>query len=186
MKLIILDRDGVINYDSDDYIKSPEEWIPIPGSLEAIARLNHAGYHVVVASNQSGIGRGYYNLETLNQINQKMHKRLTEVGGLIDAIFFCPHTPEDHCQCRKPAIGMFLQIAERMRCKLKHVPFVGDTLTDVTAARVAALSPILVRTGKGERTLEKSQAATADVPVYDSLEAYVTNLLSPDNMSKEN
>lgn len=186
MKLIILDRDGVINQDSDDYIKSPEEWIPIPGSLEAIARLNHAGYHVVVASNQSGIGRGYFNLETLNQIHQKMHKRLTEVGGVIEAIFFCPHTPDDHCHCRKPAIGMFQTISERMRCSLKNVPFVGDTLTDITTARVAAMSPILVRTGKGERTLEKSRAATADVPVFDNLEAYVTDLLSPDNNSKDN
>jgi len=186
MKLIILDRDGVINQDSDDYIKSPEEWIPIPGSLEAIARLNHAGYQLVLATNQSGIGRGYYNLETLNQIHQKMHKRLTEVGGVIDAIFFCPHTPEDRCHCRKPAIGMFQKIAERMRCSLTNVPFVGDTLTDITAARVAALSPILVRTGKGETTLEKSRAATIDVPVFDSLETYVTDLLSPDNISKGN
>jgi len=186
MKLIILDRDGVINQDSDDYIKSPEEWIPIPGSLEAIARLNHTGYHVVVATNQSGIGRGYYNLKTLNQIHHKMHKRLTEVGGVIDAVFFCPHTPDDHCHCRKPAIGMFQAIAERMRCNLKNVPFVGDTLTDVTTARVAALSPILVRTGKGKRTLEKSSSATADVPVFDSLEAYVTDLLSPDQTTKEN
>jgi len=181
MKLIILDRDGVINHDSDDYIKSPEEWVPIPGSLEAIARLNHAGYHVVVATNQSGIGRGYYNLETLNQIHQKMHKRLTEVGGVIEAVFFCPHTPDDHCSCRKPAIGMFQAIAERMRCDLRKVPFVGDTLTDVTTARVAALSPILVRTGKGERTLARSSGATADVPVFDNLESYVTDLLAPDN-----
>ncbi len=180
MKLIILDRDGVINYDSDDYIKSPEEWLPIPGSLEAIARLNHAGYNVVVATNQSGIGRGYYSLETLNQIHHKMHKRLTEVGGVIDGIFFCPHTPDDHCHCRKPAIGLFQQIAERMRCKLEHVPFIGDTLTDVTAARVAALSPVLVRTGKGQLTLDKSRAATADVPVFDNLESYVTDLLSPE------
>ncbi|MDD2929853.1 MAG: D-glycero-beta-D-manno-heptose 1,7-bisphosphate 7-phosphatase, partial [Sideroxydans sp.] len=131
MKLIILDRDGVINYDSDQFIKSPDEWKPIPGSLEAIARLNQEGYRVVVATNQSGIGRGLFDMPTLNAIHDKMHKSLAQVGGRIDAIFFCPHTNEADCSCRKPKSGMMLEISARYGIGLAGVPAVGDSLRDL-------------------------------------------------------
>jgi D-glycero-D-manno-heptose 1,7-bisphosphate phosphatase len=154
MKLIILDRDGVINFDSEHFIKSPEEWKPIPGSLEAIARLNQAGYRVVLATNQSGIGRGLFDMATLNAIHDKMHKALAQVGGRIDALFFCPHTADSRCDCRKPKPGMFEEISRRFSADLKDVPAVGDSLRDLQAAAAIGALPILVRTGKGEKTLE--------------------------------
>ena len=176
MKLIILDRDGVINEDSDDYIKSPEEWIPIPGSLEAIARLNLAGYQVVVLTNQSGIGRGLFDMHALNAIHQKMYQHLNIVGGNIDAIFFCPHTPDDQCNCRKPAAGLFQQLEKRLNIKLQGIPAVGDSLRDIQSARTAGASPVLVRTGKGERTLADGEDLQG-VPVYANLAEYVNQLL---------
>ena len=176
MKLIILDRDGVINEDSDDYIKSPEEWVPIPGSLEAIARLNLAGYQVVVLTNQSGIGRGLFDMHTLNAIHQKMYQHLNIVGGNIDAIFFCPHTPDDQCNCRKPAVGLFQQLEKRLNIKLQGIPAVGDSLRDIQSARAAGASPVLVRTGKGERTLADGKDLQG-VPVYANLAEYVNQLL---------
>src|SRR3990172_1958929 len=130
MKLLILDRDGVINEEADDFVKSPEEWRPIPGSLEAIARASRAGCRVVVASNQSGLGRGLYSIETLNQIHQKMLLELAAVGGSIEAIFFCPPTPEDDCDCRKPKAGLFEDIARRLRVSLTNVPIVADRISD--------------------------------------------------------
>jgi len=154
-KLIILDRDGVINYDSDQFIKSPEEWRPIPGSLEAVARLNQAGYRVVVATNQSGIGRGLFDMPTLNAIHDKMHKSLAQVGGRIDAIFFCPHSNEADCGCRKPKSGMMLEISARYGMGLVGVPAVGDSLRDLEAAARLGATPYLVLTGKGMRTQEK-------------------------------
>lgn len=155
MKLIILDRDGVINHDSPQFIKSPDEWKPIPGSLEAIARLNQAGYRVVVASNQSGLGRGLFDMATLNSINNKMHKSLAQFGGRIDAIFFCPHAAEAQCGCRKPAFGMFEEIATRYGVKLKGVPAVGDSHRDLACAAGVGAQPILVLTGKGQHTQEQ-------------------------------
>ncbi len=152
MKLIILDRDGVINFDSDQFIKSPDEWKPIPGSLEAIARLNQAGYRVVVATNQSGIGRGLFDMPTLNAIHNKMHKSLALVGGRIDAIFFCPHTSDAECTCRKPKSGMIEEIAVRYGVSLKGVPAVGDSLRDLEAAARVEAQPYLVLTGKGAKT----------------------------------
>ncbi|PZP65142.1 MAG: D-glycero-beta-D-manno-heptose-1,7-bisphosphate 7-phosphatase [Azospira oryzae] len=152
MKLVILDRDGVINHDSVNFIKSPDEWRPIPGSLEAIARLNRAGYRVVVATNQSGIGRGLLDMATLNAIHEKMHRALAAVGGHIDALFFCPHTAEARCACRKPAPGMLLEIAQRYNVSLEGVPAIGDSLRDLEAAARAGAQPLLVLTGKGERT----------------------------------
>ena len=131
MKLIILDRDGTINQDSDDFIKSPEEWIPIPGALEAIARLNHAGWHTVIASNQSGLGRGLFDISALNAIHAKLHKQLAALGGRMDAIFFCPHTPDDNCNCRKPLPGLYEQILDRMGIDANGVLSVGDTLRDI-------------------------------------------------------
>ena len=176
MKLIILDRDGVINHDSDQFIKSPEEWKPIPGSLEAIARLNQAGYRVVVATNQSGIGRGLFDMPTLNAIHDKMHKSLAQVGGRIDAIFFCPHTNEAECGCRKPKSGMMLEISARYGIGLLGVPAVGDSLRDLEAAARLGASPYLVLTGKGVRTQEKG-GLPEGTQVFPDLAAVAASLL---------
>ena len=154
MKLIILDRDGVINVDSAQFIKAPDEWKPIPGSLEAIAALNQAGYHIVVATNQSGIGRGLFDMSTLNAINAKMHKAVSQAGGRVEAIFYCPDTAESESLYRKPAPGMFLEIGERFAVPLEGVPAVGDSLRDLEAAAAVKARPILVLTGKGRKTLE--------------------------------
>jgi len=176
MKLIILDRDGVINHDSPAFIKSPAEWIPIPGSLEAIARLNQAGYRVVVASNQSGIARELFDIATLNAIHQKMHTAAQLVGADIDAIFFCPHAAIDNCDCRKPKAGMFEEISKRFKLSLKGVPTVGDSLRDLQAGFVSGCTPYLVLTGKGEKTF-----ATGGLPpgtqVFPDLAAMVTAFL---------
>lgn len=177
MSLIILDRDGVINHDSDDFIKNPSEWEPIEGSLEAIARLNYAGYRVVVITNQSGIARGLLDVETLNRIHSKMRRMLAQVGGRIEAIMFCPHGPEDDCKCRKPHNGSFEDLAHRLRVNLENVPAVGDSLRDIQAAMESNARPILVKTGKGERTL--ADGIPDGVEVYDDLAAVVTALLDP-------
>ena len=149
MKLIILDRDGTINEDREDFVKSPEEWVPIAGSLEAIARLNHAGWHTVVATNQSGIARGLFDLATLNAIHAKMNRALAEAGGRVDAVFFCPHGPDDGCACRKPRPGMLTAIGERYGIAPRETYAVGDSLRDLEAAAAAGCAPHLVRTGKG-------------------------------------
>ena len=154
-KLIILDRDGVVNYDSDQFIKSPEEWKPIPGSLEAIARLNQAGFKVVLATNQSGVGRGLFDMAMLNAIHDKMHKTLAQVGARIDACFFCPHAADSDCGCRKPKPGMFQEIGVRFNMSLKGVPCIGDSLRDLQASAEVGGQPILVLTGKGVKTREK-------------------------------
>ena len=152
MKLVVLDRDGTINHDSDKYIKSPAEWKPIKGSLEAIARLTQAGYRVVVATNQSGIGRGLFDMATLNAMHGKMHRAAAQAGGRIDAIFYCPDTDQSASPCRKPAPGMFTAIGERMNMRLEGVPAVGDSLRDLQAAAAVGATPMLVLTGKGEKT----------------------------------
>jgi D-glycero-D-manno-heptose 1,7-bisphosphate phosphatase len=152
MKLVILDRDGVINQDSDQFIKTPEEWKPIPGSLEAIARLNHAGFRVIVASNQSGIGRGLFDMGALNAINDKMYRALAQAGGRIDALFYCPHAADANCGCRKPKPGMFTDIAQRFNVDLSGVPSVGDSLRDLQAAAAVGAQPVMVLTGKGAKT----------------------------------
>jgi D-glycero-D-manno-heptose 1,7-bisphosphate phosphatase len=154
-RLIVLDRDGVINHDSDQFIKSPDEWTPIPGSLEAIARLNQAGYRVVVATNQSGIGRGLFDIGTLNAIHNKMHRALAQVGGRIDAVFFCPHTGDSQCECRKPRAGMLQEIGRRFGVDLTGVPALGDGLRDLQAAETVGAQPMLMLTGKGEKTLRE-------------------------------
>jgi D-glycero-D-manno-heptose 1,7-bisphosphate phosphatase len=159
MKLVILDRDGVINFDSDAFIKTPDEWKPIPGSLEAIARLTQAGYKVVVATNQSGISRGLLDMVALNAINDKMCKAANQAGGRIDAMFFCPHASTDNCACRKPATGMFKEISDRFGLELKGVPAIGDSLRDLQAAAAVGADPILLLTGKGKKT-----AATGGMP----------------------
>lgn len=177
MKLVILDRDGVINQDSDDYIKSPQEWHPIAGSLEAIARLHREGFRVVVASNQSGVGRGLFDIDTLMKINVKMLDAVRAKGGDIDAVFFCPHTPDDGCDCRKPKPGLYVEISRRLKAPLKGVWVVGDDERDVLAARGVAARPALVRTGHGRKTLRKSKELDG-VPVYDDLAAFADALLA--------
>ena len=176
MKLVILDRDGVINQDSDDFIKSPSEWIAIPGSLEAIARLNQADYHVVVCTNQSGIARGKFNIMTLNAIHQKMHSAAQSVGADIDAVFFCPHAADDNCDCRKPKPGMLHAIARRFETNLKGVPVVGDSLRDLQAGFVLGCKPYLVLTGKGEMTRTKG-GLPPGTAIYPNLAAVVDELL---------
>lgn len=153
MKLIILDRDGVINFDSDRYIKSPEEWQPLPGSLDGIARLTQCGWHIAVATNQSGIGRGLFDMATLNLMHSKMHRAVHHAGGRIEAIFYCPDTNESDSPCRKPNPGMYYAISERFNVPLAGVPVVGDSMRDLQAAHAVKARPFLVLTGKGERTL---------------------------------
>jgi D-glycero-D-manno-heptose 1,7-bisphosphate phosphatase len=164
MKLVILDRDGTINADSDEYIKSPDEWQPLPGALEAIARLNHAGWHVAVASNQSGLGRGLFDVAALNAIHAKMHKALGALGGRIDAVFYCPHSPDEGCQCRKPMPGLFEQIGERFGIDLKNTPVVGDTPRDLVAGVAVGCVPHLVLTGKAE--VLRGQPLPPDYPAH--------------------
>lgn len=176
MKLIILDRDGVINYDSDEFIKSPAEWIPIPGSLEAIARLNQAGYRVVVATNQSGVARGLFDVSTLNAIHQKLHTAAQQVGADVDAIFYCPHAADDNCDCRKPKPGMLHTIATRFNTSLKGVPNVGDSLRDLQAGYGVGCVPYLVMTGKGGRTLEKGGLPPGTL-IFPDLASVVDSLL---------
>ena len=152
MKLVILDRDGTINQDSDQYIKSPSEWKPIPGSVEAIARLTQGGWRIVVATNQSGIERGLFDMATLNAIHTEMHRVVNLAGGRIDAIFFCPHAADSNCECRKPKPGLLREIASRMDVELAGVPMIGDSLRDVEAAAAVGAKPYLVLTGKGRKT----------------------------------
>lgn len=160
MKLVILDRDGVINFDSAQFIKSPAEWKPIPGSLEAIAKLNQAGYRVVVATNQSGVGRGLFDMDTLNAIHEKMHKAAAGAGAHIDAVFYCPHAADANCQCRKPKAGMFRRISETLNVNLSGVPAIGDSLRDLQACALMGCQPMLVLTGKGAKT-----KAEGDLPL---------------------
>lgn len=177
MKLIILDRDGVINYDSDQFIKSPEEWKPIPGSLEAIARLNQADYRVVVATNQSGIGRGLFDMPTLNAIHDKMHKACALVGARIDAVFFCPHAAEAKCRCRKPKPGMLEEIAARYKLNsLAEVPVVGDSLRDLQCASAQGSRLFLVLTGKGLKT-QSAGGLPEGTEIFPDLGAVVARLV---------
>ena len=177
MKLVILDRDGVINIDSDRFIKSPDEWRPISGALEAIARLNGAGIHVAVATNQSGIERGLLDMNALNAIHAKMLKAAQQVGAHIDAIYYCPHSGDADCRCRKPLPGMFIDIGQRLNVPLEGVPCIGDGLRDLQAAAAAGAKPVLVLTGKGAATL-----AAGDLPqatqVFKDLSDAVDSILA--------
>jgi D-glycero-D-manno-heptose 1,7-bisphosphate phosphatase len=177
MKLVILDRDGVINTDSDQFIKTPDEWKPIPGSLEAIARLTHSGFRVVVCSNQSGVGRGLLDMAALNAINDKMYKALAPFGGRIDALFYCPHPAEANCACRKPRPGMFQDIAKRFNVMLAGVPSVGDSLRDMQASAAAGCQPLLVLTGKGRKTLAAG-GLPEGTQVFDDLAAAVRAIIA--------
>lgn len=174
MRLVILDRDGVINQESEAFIKTPEEWIPLPGSLAAIARLYKNGYTVVVASNQSGIARHLFSLDTLAAIHGRMKREVEAAGGKIDSVFFCPHGPGDACDCRKPKPGLFKQIAKRYGVKLEGIPMIGDSERDLQAARAVDGRPILVKTGNGLKTLDEDHNVEE---VYDDLAAAVAQLL---------
>jgi D-glycero-D-manno-heptose 1,7-bisphosphate phosphatase len=176
MKLVILDRDGVINYESDAYIKAPGEWRPLPGSLDAIARLTQTGHHVVVATNQSGVGRGLFEMATLNAIHDKMHRAVAQAGGRIDAVFFCPHAPEANCGCRKPKAGLYEEIGRRFNTSLKAVPCVGDSQHDLEAAVAAGGLPVLVLTGNGEAT-RRGGKAPPGTRVYKNLAEAVKSLI---------
>jgi D-glycero-D-manno-heptose 1,7-bisphosphate phosphatase len=155
MKLVILDRDGVINFDSDHFIKNPDEWKPIPGSLEAISELNQAGFRIALATNQSGISRGLFDMAALNAIHDRMHRSLLQNGGRIDAMFYCPHSASVNCECRKPKPGLLLEIARRFSTDLNGVPSVGDSLRDLQAGMSLGAKPMLVLTGKGKATQAK-------------------------------
>lgn len=175
--IIVLDRDGVINYDSDDYVKSVEEWIPLPRSMEAIGQLSKAGYEIAIATNQSGIARGYFDLDTLNAMHQKMVDLASEHGGTIQYIHFCPHGPDDHCDCRKPKAGLIDQIERKVNQTIAGSYMVGDSLRDLEAGVSKGLKPVLVLTGKGQRTLDKG-VDLEDLQVFDDLMAFSEWLIS--------
>lgn len=166
-RYILLDRDGVINHDSDLFIKSPEEWQPIAGSLEAIALLNQHGFKVVVISNQSGLARGLFDRDMLAKIHAKMQRMVAEQGGKIDAVYFCPHGPEDGCNCRKPKPGMLEAFAREHRANLADIALIGDSLVDIKAAQAAGAKPMLVKTGNGEKTLAGNP--DLNIPFFDNL-----------------
>jgi len=177
MKLVILDRDGVINADSDTFIKCAAEWVPLPGSLEAIADLTNAGMTVAVATNQSGLARGLFDVDTLNRIHAVMISKIAAIGGQIDAIAFCPHGPWQGCDCRKPAPGLLLALAGRFSVPLKDVPLVGDSVRDIEAAANVGAAPILVRSGKGRKAAQLLPPALAGITILDDLRAAVQYIL---------
>lgn len=180
-KLVIYGRDGILNAYREDHVKSPQEWVPIPGALEALARLNHAGWHAVVATNQAGIGRGLIDMATLNAVHAHMNRLAAEAGGRIDAVFFCPHAPEEDCDCRKPLPGMMRDIGRRWNVDLAHVPMVCDTLRDLQAAQAAGCPPHLVLSGRAahmnEAVLQHCLAAVPSTTLHESLQAFAEHLL---------
>ena len=181
MKLIVLDRDGVINKESPDFIKSPDEWLPLKGSLQAIARLSQAGYDVVVITNQSGIGRGHFTTSILSRINARMIDHVEQHGGRIDSILFCPHHPKDNCDCRKPKPGLYQELASRLNISFNDVLSVGDSVRDLMAAKSAGAKPVLVKTGNGRRSIKEiagnPDLGLNDAPVFDNLSRFVDALL---------
>jgi D-glycero-D-manno-heptose 1,7-bisphosphate phosphatase len=178
MALIILDRDGVINEDSEHFVKTLEEWIPIPGSLEAMARLSQAGHRLVIATNQSGLARGLLTLDDLNAMHQRLRESLAGLGGQLEGIFFCPHGPADDCQCRKPRPGLLLQIRDRLQVDIGSALVIGDSLRDLEAAWALGASAMLVLTGKGAQTLERHADRLGETPVYPNLAAAADAILA--------
>jgi len=180
-RLVILGRDGILNVYREDHVKSPDEWQPVPGALEAVARLNHAGWHTVVATNQAGIGRGMIDMASVNAVHLHMMQRLAAVGGRVDAVFFCPHTPEEDCDCRKPKPGLMRQIALRYGIDLRTVPMVCDTVRDLHAARSAGCEPHLVRSGRAagltDAQVAEIVALVSGTEVHDNLGAFVDFVL---------
>lgn len=184
MKLIILDRDGVINFDSDEFIKSPEEWHPIPGSIEAIAHLCKAGYTVTIASNQSGVGRGYFSIQTLGAIHKKMIDAIEEAGGHITCLVFCPHKPDEGCDCRKPKPGMLLEIAKELNADLTQSLLVGDAWRDIEAGLAVGAKTALVLTGKGNKTLDQHTQELKNIPIFADLATLVDHLLTNKELTR--
>lgn len=188
MKLVILDRDGTINEDRDDFVKSADEWVPVPGALEAIARLNHAGWHTVIATNQSGLARGLFDMAALNATHMRMNRELAAFGGRIDAVFFCPHAPDDGCTCRKPMPGLFTMIGERYGLDLGETHAVGDSLRDLQASAAAGCMPHLVRTGKGAALDDAAAvglaAAVPGTVVHADLSAFAHDLLLAERLER--
>lgn len=184
MKLIILGRDGILNEYRDDHVKAPAEWVPVPGALEAVSRLNHAGWHAVVATNQAGIGRGMIDMASVNLIHAHMNKLMQAQGARLDAVFFCPHTPEDQCDCRKPLPGMMLEIGERYGIDLTQVPVAADTLRDLQAAHAAGCEPHLVRTGRAaqldDAAVEQWCKQVPGVRVHADLASLAEHLIARD------
>lgn len=182
MKLLILDRDGVINHESPDFIKSPEEWTPIKGSLEAIGRLSQAGYDIVVITNQSGVGRELFSADKLGQIHVRMIDQVQQHGGKIQSILFCPHHPDDECECRKPKTGLYQELADRLNISYAGVYSVGDSVRDLIAAKAAGSIPVLVKTGNGKKTLKElaqpEHQELSETPVFDNLGKFADSLLS--------
>ncbi|WP_169991572.1 D-glycero-beta-D-manno-heptose 1,7-bisphosphate 7-phosphatase [Pseudomonas sp. WS 5027] len=176
LKLLILDRDGVINYDSDAYIKSVEEWIPLPGSIEAIVQLSKAGWTVAIATNQSGIARGYYNIATLDAMHARLRALVAEQGGEVGLVVYCPHGPDEGCDCRKPKPGMLKIISEHYKVPLAGIWFVGDSLGDLEAAKAVDSQPVLVKTGKGEKTQAKN--LPVGTLIFDDLAAVAAELIN--------
>lgn len=177
-KLIILDRDGVINQDSDEYIKSEDEWIPIPGSIEAIADLYKNGYTICIATNQSGLARGYFTEDTLKKMHKKLTKLVNKEGGEVHSIHFCPHSPEDNCDCRKPLPGMFRRIADQFSLKdLSGVKTVGDSLRDLQAGKKLNCDTFLVKTGKGRRTLDSGKTLPSNTIVFEDLREFANSII---------
>ncbi|MDP3083990.1 MAG: D-glycero-beta-D-manno-heptose 1,7-bisphosphate 7-phosphatase [Rubrivivax sp.] len=184
-KLIILGRDGILNEYRDDHVKAPEEWQSVPGAMEAVARLNHAGWHAVVATNQAGIGRGMIDMAAINAVHAHMIQELMNQGARIDAVFFCPHTPEERCDCRKPLPGMLLEIGRRYGADLGQVPMVGDTLRDLQAAQAAGCEPHLVLSGRaaalGDEQLQQLMAQVPATRVHADLAAFADFVLRRDH-----
>jgi D-glycero-D-manno-heptose 1,7-bisphosphate phosphatase len=180
-RLVILGRDGVLNEYRERHVTTPDEWVPIPGALEAVSRLQHAGWHVVVATNQAGVGRGMIDMAAVNAVHARMNQRLLAEGGRLDAVFFCPHTPEDHCDCRKPKPGMMLSIGRRYGVELAQVPMVGDTARDLLAARAAGCEPHLLQTGRAAlldaAALAQLVQSVPGTTVHADLPAFVEHLL---------
>lgn len=184
VKLVVLDRDGTLSPDPEDFVRAPEDWVPLPGALEAVARLNHGGWRVVLASNQSGLGRGLFDVATLNAVHARMHKLLAAAGGRIEAVFFCPHAPEDDCACRKPAPGLFLDIARRMGVPPAQIVAAGDSVRDVQAAAAAGCQAHLICTGQSLPVPGDGAALPPGVPlgtqVHADLSAFVDVVLARD------
>jgi D-glycero-D-manno-heptose 1,7-bisphosphate phosphatase len=187
-KLVILGRDGILNRFREDHVKDPSEWEAIPGALEAVAKLNHSGWHVVVATNQAGIGRGMIDMASVNTVHQHMNKLLMAKGGRFDAVFFCPHTPEDQCDCRKPLPGMMADIVRRYGVEAASVPMVADTLRDLQAAQAAGCQPHLVRSGRALNLADEDLApwlqAVPGTTVHANLGAFAEHLMRRDAAAK--
>ncbi len=185
IKLVILGRDGILNEYREDHVKAAEEWLPVPGAMEAVSRLNHAGWHTVVATNQAGIGSGMIDMSSINAVHAEMHRRLMAEGARVDAVFFCPHTANDQCDCRKPQPGMMREIGRRYGVDLAHVPMVCDTLRDLRAAHAAGCEPHLVRTGRSA-ALDAEQTAqmlaqVSGARAHADLAAFAEHLLTRDS-----